>query len=293
MELFFQQLVNALCVGSIYALMSVGYAMIYSLMRFTNFAHGVSVTAGAYFAFVFLSNISDNFILGIVAAICFSAIVSLIIEIGAYRSLLKRNTKRSYLTIMGLGISVMGLNSVVLIFSSRFKVYPTRLTGESLNIFGATLSLIDAIIIVASVLALLLVQFLIQKTKFGLAIRASAHDLDTSAIMGVNIHKLLALVFMIAGLLAGLAGGLLGAKYQAYPVLGQSMTNKAFISSVVGGLGSLPGAMIGSLLLALGEVLIAGYLSSQLRDVFAYILLVGILLLRPAGLMGKYFDDKA
>jgi branched-chain amino acid transport system permease protein len=273
--------------------MSVGYVLIYSLVRFTNFAHGLAVTAGAYLAYVFLVGITENLFLGMAFGVLSAAILSMLIELVFYRTLLQRSAKRSFLTIMGLGVSVMGLNLTILIFSGRFKAYPVRFTSEPILFFGATLSLVDIIIIITSVIVLVLVQLLIQKTRFGLAIRAAAHDLDTTSLMGVDVHRMLTTVFVIAGVLAGIAGVLLGAKYQVYPVLGQNMTNKAFISAVVGGLGSLPGAVLGSFVLATGEVMIAGYLSSHLRDVFAYMLLVAILLLRPAGIMGKYFDDKA
>jgi branched-chain amino acid transport system permease protein len=293
MALFFQQIINSISIGGIYALMSVGYALIYSLLMFTNFAHSLSVTVGAYLTFVFLTKISGNLYLGIIFGILMGALASLIIEITAYRSLLMRNSKRSFLTIIGMGVSTIGLNLIIIIFSSRFKVFPTNFKGELIQVFGASLSTIDVVIIVTSAIALIAVQLFINKTRLGLAIRASSHDLDTAALMGVDVNKLLTTVFVIAGALAGLAGALLGAKYQAYPNLGASMTNKAFISSVVGGLGSLPGAVLGSFVLSTGEVMISGYVSSTLRDVFAYVLLVVILLVRPVGLMGKRFDDKA
>lgn len=136
-------------------------------------------------------------------------------------------------------------------------------------------------------------EILIQKTRFGLAIRGASYDLNTTAIMGVNIQRLILTVFLVAGSLAGLAGALLGAKYTAYPTLGASMTNKAFVSAVVGGLGSIPGAVVGAMILGIGETMIAGYISSSLRDLFAYMMLVIILIVRPVGIMGRSSEDKA
>lgn len=293
MALLFQQIVNAIAIGGIYALMSVGYALIYSLLRFTNFAHGVAVTFGSYMIYVALTHITSNFYLGLLFGVLAGTAVALLIEITAYRPLLIKNSARSSLTIIGLGISTIGTNMIILIFSSRFKVIPTDFGGKSIQLFGAYLSLIDIIIITICFIMLAGVLFLVHRTKIGLAIRAASHDLDSAALMGVDVQKFLTIVFTIAGAMAGIAGVMLATKYQAYPTLASTMTNKSFISSVVGGLGSLGGAVIGSFVLSTGEVMISGYLSSELRDIFSYSLLIFVLLVRPYGLMGKRFDDKA
>lgn len=293
MALFFQQIINAVAIGGIYALMSVGYALIYSLLRFTNFAHSVAVTFGSYAIYVALTHITSNFYLGLLFGVLVGAAVALLIEITAYKPLLIKNSARSSLTIIGLGISTIGSNMIILIFSSRFKVIPTDFGGKSIQLFGAYLSLIDIVIIAVCFVILAGVLFLVHKTRIGLAIRAASHDLDSVALMGVDVQKFLTLIFVIAGAMAGIAGVMLATKYQAYPSLASTMTNKAFISSVVGGLGSLGGAVIGSFVLSTGEVMIAGYLSSELRDIFSYGLLIFVLLVRPYGLMGKRFDDKA
>ena len=293
MALFFQQIINAVAIGGIYAMMSVGYALIYSLLRFTNFAHSVAVTFGSYAIYVALTHITSNFYLGLLFGVLVGAAVALLIEITAYKPLLIKNSARSSLTIIGLGISTIGSNMIILIFSSRFKVIPTDFGGKSIQLFGAYLSLIDIVIIAVCFVMLAGVLFLVHKTRIGLAIRAASHDLDSVALMGVDVQKFLTLIFVIAGAMAGIAGVMLATKYQAYPSLASTMTNKAFISSVVGGLGSLGGAVIGSFVLSTGEVMIAGYLSSELRDIFSYGLLIFVLLVRPYGLMGKRFDDKA
>ena len=272
--MFFQQLVNGLSIGSIYALMAVGYSLIYSLLNFTNFAHSITVTIAAFSAFYFMSYIVGNLYLGIFFAVIVSGVIAMLIELLGYRPLLKKKAKRIYLLITGLGISTMCENLII-------------------NMFSATVGQVDLIIFAVSVLALILVELFIQKSRAGLAIRGASFDLDATSLMGVNVQQLILVVFLIAGSLAGLAGALLGAKYTAYPALGSAMTNKAFISSVVGGLGSIPGAVLGALLLGVGETMISGYLSSSLRDVFAYLLLVLILFIRPSGLMGKATGDKA
>ncbi len=291
--MFFQQLVNGLSIGSIYALMAVGYSLIYSLLNFTNFAHSITVTIGAFSAFFFLSSIVQNLYLGILIAVLAAGGLAVVIELLGYRPLLQKKARRIYLLITGLGISTMCENLVIISFSSRFRVYPVNFSSQSLQILGASIGQIDLIIFIVSMLALIGVELFIRKSRAGLAIRGASFDLDATSIMGVNVQKLILIVFMIAGSLAGLAGALLGAKYTAFPTLGTAMTNKAFISSVFGGLGSIPGAVLGAVLLGIGETMIASYLSSSMRDIFAYLLLVIVLFVRPSGLMGKATEDKA
>ena len=291
--MFIQQLINGLSVGSVYALMAVGYALIFSLLNFTNFAHGVSVTIAAFVAYFFMAFAMESLVWAIVAGIVGAVIVALIIQRVAYRPLIKRNARRIYLMIIGLGVSIIGDNLIIIAFSARFRVYPVNFSSESLSIFGANVGVVDLIIFAVSILALLVVDMVIKKTRLGLAIRAASFSLDTTSLMGVNSYRLIFSIFFIAGGLAGVAGTLLGAKYTVYASLGSFFTNKAFICAVIGGLGSLPGAVIGALLLGVSEAMISAYVSTTLRDLFAYMILIAILLIRPSGLMGKSSEDKA
>lgn len=291
--MFIQQLVNGLSVGSVYALMAVGYALIYSLLNFTNFAHSITVTIGAFTTFFFLTLVSQNLLLGIIAGIVMAALLAAFIEFIAYRPLLKRNARRVYLMIIGLGISVMGDNLIIILFSGRFRIFPVNFPAENIKIFGANVGLVDLLIFAVSMIALLVVELIIRKTRLGLAIRGASYSLEATSLMGVDTFKLILSIFLIAGSLAGVAGSMLGAKYTAYPSLGTFYSNKAFICAVFGGLGSLPGAVIGALILGVSEALISAYVSTSLRDLFAYFLLIVILLVRPSGLMGKSSEDKA
>lgn len=291
--MFIQQLLNGLSVGSIYALMAVGYSLVYSLLNFTNFAHSLAVTFGAFAAYFMMTLCFENLYVGIVFAIVLGGILSMIIEQISYRPLLKKNVKRIYLLIAGLGTMTVGENLMIIFFTSRFRSYPVNFSTDMVKIFGASVGQVDLIIFLLSVLALIVVEILIRKTRFGLAIRGASFDLNTAAIMGVNTQKLILFVFLLAGTLAGLAGAFLGAKYTAYPALGSTMTNKAFVSAVLGGLGSIPGAVLGALILGVGETMISGYISSSLRDLFAFALLIIVLIVKPNGLMGKLSDDKA
>ena len=291
--MFIQQLINGLSVGSVYALMAVGYALIYSLLNFTNFAHSITVTIGAFTTFFFLTYAMENLFLGIVAGIAVAAILAAFIEFIAYRPLLKRNARRVYLMIIGLGISVMGDNLIIIAFSGRFRIFPVNFPAESIQILGANIGVVDLLIFFVSMAALLIVEWIIKKTKLGLAIRSASYSLEATSLMGVDTFKLILSIFLIAGSLAGVAGTLLGAKYTTYPSLGTFYTNKAFICAVFGGLGSLPGAVVGALILGVSEAMISAYVSTTLRDLFADFLLIVILLIRPSGLLGKSSEDKA
>lgn len=286
-----QQIITGLSVGGIYALMAVGYSLIYSLLNFTNFAHGIAVTAGAYTGFLVLSKASNLFF-ALIIGFLVGGMVSALIETFAYRPMLNKNAKRIYLIIAGAGVSTAGENLIIILFTGRFKAYPNVSSLEPINILGSTIGKIDIIMLLACIITLILVEVLLQKSKVGLAIRGAAFDLDVTSIMGVNVKQLRLFVFMIAGSLAGLSGYFLGMKYTAYPMLGQ-MTNKAFISAVLGGLGSIQGAVIGSFLLGISETLISAYISSSMRDIFSFSILIIVLIFRPNGIMGKNMEDKA
>lgn len=292
--MFVQQFINGLAIGSVYALMTVGYSLIYSLMSFTNFAHGVVVTVSAYIGFFVLTFLAPSIPLGILISMVGGIVVSVVIELVTYRPLLLRNARRLYLCIAGLGLSIMAENLIIVALSGRFKSYPSQvLSLGSVQLGSASIGIIDLVILGVSLVALIALELYIRHSRDGLAIRGAAFSLDHASIMGINTDGLMIKVFAIAGALAGIAGFFCGIKYTAYPKLGSSLTNKAFISAVLGGLGSLPGAIVGSFLLGILEVMVSGYISSTLRDVFSFSLLVLILLVKPTGLMGKSSEDKA
>ncbi len=287
-------MINGLSIGSIYALMAVGYSLIYSLLNFTNFAHAIAVTIGAYVSFFLFTVMAPNLYVAFFVAMCSGAIVSVLIEIVVYRRMLIKHNKKLYLMIAGLGLSMVAENLLIIYISSISQFFPNELTNMgTINLFGYGVGKIDLLILVMSIVTMLLLQAYITFTKDGLAIRSASKSLEYTSLMGVNPDTLLMKVFMIAGMLAGIAGLFMGIKYTAYPTLGSVMTNKAFVSAVLGGLGSLPGAIFGAFILGLLEVMITGYVSSALRDMIAFGVLILVLIVRPTGLMGKSSDDKA
>ena len=287
-----QQLFTGLSIGGMYALMAVGYSLIYSLLNFTNFAHSIAVTAGAYTGFYMLSKVSPKLSIAVIAAILIGGVVSSIIELTSYNPLLNKGAKRISLLIAGLGLSTIGQNIIIISIGGRFKAFPNASAMKLINVGGITMGSVDIIMIIVSVIALIFVELLMQKTKIGLAIRGAAFDLDVTSLMGVNVSQLILFVFMLAGSLAGLSGFFLGMKYTAYPALGD-MTLKAFIASVLGGLGSIPGAVLGATVLGIMETLISAYISSSMRDIFSFAIMVFVLIIKPNGFMGKNVEDKA
>jgi branched-chain amino acid transport system permease protein len=287
-----QQLVNGLSVGSIYALMATGYALIYSLLGFSNWAHGDIGMIGAYIGFFALAAGQLPFPVAVILAIFGAGLVSVISERLAYRRIRQNNSPTMFLMIAAMGLSVALQNAVMVTVGSKFKTYPQVLPIKSIAVGDVHIGLLDLISFVVSILAIIILYFLIERTKFGLAVKAAAADMQVASLLGINVDKYIGLVFLLAGTLAGTSGVLLGMKYTVYPQLG-NFALKAFIASVFGGLGSVTGAIVGALFIGVMEVFVAGYVSAGMRDLLTFALLIAVLVIRPTGLFGKDIQDKA
>ncbi|MDD4365935.1 MAG: branched-chain amino acid ABC transporter permease, partial [Synergistales bacterium] len=210
----------------------------------------------------------------------------------AYKPIRERTSVTPYLLIASMGMSIVIENLFVIIAGGRFRALPPVIPTAPVDLFGlATTSAFDLLSLAAAVVFLGGLQLFLTRTKWGLAIRAAAYDLRVAGLMGVNVGRLISIVFFVAGLLAAVGGIFLSVRYTLYPQLG-AITIKAFVAAVIGGLGSLPGAVVGSLILGLAEMLTAGFLSSQLRDLVVFSLLVITLIVRPSGLFGKDIKEK-
>jgi branched-chain amino acid transport system permease protein len=227
----------------------------------------------------------------VLGAIIGSAILAYANEKIAYSSLRRRNASSLYFMISAMGTAIFLENLVYATIGSRFYAFPEVLTRQNLNVLGTSLGILDAFAIVFSSVAIYGLHWFLQNSKMGIAIRAASYDMQVSQINGVNINRLIGLVFLLAGALAGISGVFLGMKYMVYPTMGW-ITNKAYIAAVIGGLGSLPGAVVGGLLLGVLETFVSAYISSAIRDVFSFSLLVVLLLVLPSGLFGKYLEEK-
>lgn len=292
MTAFMQQIINGLSIGSVYALMAVGYSLVYSIMNFSNFAHGGVIMMGAYIGFFLFTAFKLPFLIAFGLAGVGTGVLALVIERIAYSPLRKRNAPFLYFIISAMGASIFLENIVVATIGPTFKTYPRVFSPEPIAVGNLSIGRLDLIMCVISTISLAALIYVIEKTKVGTAIRATAYSVRASALMGVNTDQIIMIVFGLGGLLGGIAGVLFGMKYTVYPQIG-FITMKSFIAAVFGGLGSLPGAVIGSILLGIIETLTSGYISSQYRDLIAFALLIFILIVRPIGLMGKTTEDKA
>ena len=297
MNQFLQQLVNGLSIGSIYALMAVGYSLVYSIMNFSNFAHGSVIMLGAYFGFFGLTLLGLPFFLAFFLAACGTALFAVILERLAYKPLRDRKAPFLYFIITAMGASIFIDNSVIATIGPTPKTFPQAmlpsfLKSGTVQLGSLNVGRVDIAMFVITAVCLLALVLFIDFTRMGKAIQATAYNMKASALMGINPSFVIIMVFAIGGALAGVAGVLYGMKYQVFPQM-SGITMKSFIAAVFGGLGSLPGALLGSLLLALIETFVSGYLSTQFRDLFAFGILIAMLVFRPSGIMGKSMEDKA
>ena len=292
MILFLQQLVNGLSIGSVYALMAVGYSLVYSIMNFSNFAHGSVIMLGAYFGFYALTLLKVPFGLAFFLAACGTAGVAVLIERLAYKPLRDRKAPFLYFIITAMGTQIFIDNGVIATIGPTYKTYPDIFTQGPIKIGALDVGRIDIAMFAISVVCLAALIIFIERTKMGKAIQATAYNMKASALMGINTDRVIIVVFALGGALAGVAGVLYGMKYLVYPQIG-NITMKSFIAAVFGGLGSLPGAMIGAVFLGLIETFVSGYLSTQYRDLIAFIILIAMLVVRPSGIMGKSMEEKA
>ena len=292
-----QTIITGLSIGSIYALMAVGYSLVFSVLNFSNFAHGAIITLGAYIAWAIMVHFFRlPFLPALLLSIAGAGILAFLNERIAYRTLRRRRAPSLYLMISAMGMAIALQNLLYATVGAKLYALPPVFTQDSFEVGGATISRMDLFAFVFSVVAIGLLHFLLMHTKVGTAIRAASHDMEMVAVLGVNLDVLVAVLFLIAGGLGGMAGVFMGVRYMVYPSMGW-ITNKAYIGAVIGGLGSLPGAIVGGILLGLLEALVSvttigSVQLSTYRDVFSFGILAILLIVRPTGLFGRFVEEK-
>lgn len=299
MEDFLQHILNGLNLGAIYALIALGYTMVYGILQLINFAHAEVYMLGAFSVYYAnrMFNLSSHpgwfaFGAAIVIAVVVCSIVSLLIERLAYRPL--RGSPRLNVLITAIGVSLFLQFSGQLFFGADPKLFPQVLTDSTLVQFGQIqIRSFDLTILGVSLAAMLGLHFFIQYTRIGMAIRAVSFNRNSASLMGINVNLMISMVFILGSSLAGIGAVLVGLKYPKIdPLMGLLIGLKAFVAAVLGGIGSLPGAMVGGLLMGLCEEMVVAYLSSTYRDALAFGLLIVILVFKPSGLFGKYQVEK-
>ncbi|MCX6082433.1 MAG: branched-chain amino acid ABC transporter permease [Chloroflexi bacterium] len=290
MELFFQQLVSGISIGAIYALLAVGYALVYSVYNFTNWAFDAFMAFGAFMAFMAITTYAFPFWLAMIFSIILTVVLSVGAEKLAYRPLRQRKAPRLFMMISAMGVNLAIVNLINKYFGGTFRKFPIQ-SAQPIFFGGVSIGRMDLLAGLISFGVLGLLWLFLYRTKWGLGIRASAIDIQTASLMGINNDAVAMIIFIITGVLSAIAGVFYGIKYAVFPTMG-IVTIKAMIASIVGGLGSLPAAIVGSMILGILETLVSGYISSSYRDLFSFLFLIIILLFFPNGLMGKSGDEK-
>lgn len=300
MEEFFQQFLNGLAVGGIYALVALGYTMVYGVLKLINFAHGDIFTIGSYLGVTLLVSWGLAGILPPTLAVLLvfvmvallTALVGWILERAAYRPL--RNASRLSAVVSALGASIFFENAIMLVYGARVYVYPDFLRPSFVvSLFGVSIPGMRALVILASAALMLCLWAFIQKTRVGAAIRAVALDRDAARLMGINVDRVISIVFLIGPALGGAAGLMVGIYYgQIDFTMGWVYGLKAFTAAILGGIGNIPGAMLGGLLLGVTEAMAAAYIAVAWKDAAAFLVLILILIVRPTGILGERSADK-
>lgn len=308
MDIFVQQLINGLILGSIYALIALGYTMVYGILGLINFAHGEVVMIGAMVCITCLNLLIGNdtglsplLLVGasVIMAVPVCALLGFSIERIAYRPL--RNAPRLAPLITAIGVSIVLQNLAMIVWGRQYVPFPAIFDNQPLQIAGAAITPLQISIIVLAGVMMAGLLLLVQKTRLGRAMRATAQSPQVASLMGVNVNQVIGMTFVIGSCLGSVAGIMTAANYgQAHSYMGFLLGLKAFSAAVLGGIGNIPGAMIGGLLLGIIESLGAGYigqltgdvLGSQYQDIFAFLVLITVLVFRPSGLMGEKVSER-
>jgi branched-chain amino acid transport system permease protein len=307
MDVLLQQIINGLVLGSVYALVALGYTMVYGIINLINFAHGEVLMVGALVSWTVVTALADSglpgwliLLLSLIVAVVVCAALNFVIEKVAYRPL--RNAPRLAPLITAMGMSLLLQTLAMIIWKPNYKPYPILLPSEPFMIGGAVINTTQILILVATAVVLIGLTWLVNRTKLGRAMRATAENPRVAALMGVKPDMVISATFIIGAALAALAGVMYAANYGSVQhTMGFLPGLKAFTAAVFGGIGNLPGAVVGGVLLGLIEALGAGYigaltggvLGSHYQDIFAFIVLILVLTVRPQGLLGERVADRA
>lgn len=303
MDTFVQQLINGLNIGAIYALIALGYTMVYGILRLINFAHGDIYMAGAFAGYFIALKLGlagpswGGLLVVLIGSMVAAAILGMAIERFAYRPV--RKYARMTTLITAIGVSLLLENLFVALFGGQGRGFPQLLTDNAYHLFGnAAISKSQILIFAVSIALMLLLQWIIFKTKVGTAMRAVSFNLNSAKLMGINTNAIITFTFALGSALAA-AGGVLTAQYSPTidPLMGITTGLKAFVAAVLGGIGNVPGAVLGGLLIGVAETMVVGYgsgigIASTYRDAVAFAILILVLLLRPSGILGSTVQEK-
>ncbi|MEM5947058.1 branched-chain amino acid ABC transporter permease [Spirochaetia bacterium 38H-sp] len=295
MEQFFQQTINGVALGGVYALIAIGYTMIYGIIKLINFAHGDILMLGAFFAYFVLrvtGPTPEGIILAFVVSMTGCAILGITIERLAYKPLRTAPRINALITAIGVSLLIENVARVLPFIGPDYRTFPVA-SFEPLRFAGIVINPLQLIVLIVALVLMAVLTYIVDYTKVGKAMRAVSFDKQASALMGINVNRIISFTFALGSMMAAAAGILYSFSYPLIePNMGIIPGLKAFVAAVLGGIGSIPGAMIGGFIMGLAETYTKGYISSQMADAIAFGILIVILLVKPTGLLGKKISEK-
>ena len=291
MQLLMQQMVNGIALGSIYAMIALGYTMVYGTIRLINFAHGDVYMLGAFLGYYLVTILGVNWMLALLITMGVIAVVGVLIERIAYKPL--RHSTRIAALITAIGVSYLIQNLMIYFVGPEMRAFPAPIEVKMFKVFGLIVNSKQLLVLAVTITVMIALQIIVQHTRMGKAMRAVAVDQDAAQLMGINVDRVISFTFALGSALAGLAGILVGIYYNSVQAtMGTAPGLKAFIAAVVGGIGSIPGAMIGGYLIGILETLVTYMGGAMYKDAVVYGLLIIILFVLPSGLLGKSVREK-
>lgn len=288
---FLTQVLNGLQLGSIYALVALGYTMVYGIILLLNFAHGDIIMVGAYISWIVMAQLGMSPVLAIILSVVGCTVLGVLIDKVAYAPL--RNAPRLSVLITAIGVSYFLENGAQLVFGADAKVVPTYFNLPNPQVGGASFNGVAILTVVVTAVSTIILTLLVQKTKFGKAMRAVSEDMGAARLMGINVNNTISFTFAVGSALAGIGAVLYSMAYtQATPTMGIMLGTKAFVAAVLGGIGSIPGAVIGGLLVGFAEVFVSAMGFSVWRDAVVFLLLIIVLIVKPTGILGRTMNEK-
>jgi branched-chain amino acid transport system permease protein len=288
---FLQQLINGVSLGSIYALIALGYTMVYGIIKLINFAHGDIYMVGAYVAFFATTFFKLSFFPALIVSMVVAAALGMTIERMAYRPL--RKAPKIAILITAIGVSLLLEYGGMLLVTPQPRTFPVLFDAKIFTFGNIVVNSQQVVILAISVVLMIILTYVVQRTKIGKAMRAVSFDTDAARLMGIDVDRVISITFAIGSALAAAAGMLVGVYYNSIdPLMGIMPGLKAFVAAVLGGIGVIPGAMLGGIIMGVIEAMVSGFISSTFRDAAAFAILIIILLFKPSGLLGKNVREK-
>ncbi|MDI6883455.1 MAG: branched-chain amino acid ABC transporter permease [Patescibacteria group bacterium] len=285
--MFSQLLINGLIAGAIYSLVSAGFSLIYSICKFVHFAHGATIAFSAYFLYFLFSGLSLNFWLSVIFAIIFASFLGWLMNRVVYKKLRKRKASNVILLIASFALLIFFESLILMLFGADVKTIGFIKITKGTGIFGAIITPLQIIIIIISLILFALLFFLMKKTKIGKAMRAVSDNKEVAEVLGISAEKIYSWAFIVGSAIAGVAAILVGLEQNLTPAMGTGLMIKGFTGAIIGGIGSVPGAILGSFLLGLTENFGIWFLPSGYKEAIAFIILFIFLLVRPQGILGR------